>query len=198
MIRALFLVAVCTLSGCMGGGCNVPPPPTSETCDNVPNAAPIVDRIDIGYITFERFELIEPDAAVPLVTGGQGSDMVVAALRITGSNLSDCVAQSTELSFDGEPMSSETAPLRATQLSPAVWQTGAILLPWYGPSGQLATLTSTVSNETATVDFWVQYMNPDIVDAMVPPDAWVQDDAPNIDATTLDAVDPGADAAPDA
>lgn len=186
MIRALLVVAACLLPGCMGGGCSTPDSPSAETCDDPPDIAPAVSRIEIGHIDDDRFVVIQPGSVVPLVIGGQGSDMIVAALRITGSGLTSCIAQRTELSFMGEPMSSESSPMSATQLSPAVWQTGVMFLPWYNATSVEATLTSTVGTLSASVSFWIAYQ-PE-VDAAIPPDGWVQDDAPNDAPIPIDAV----------
>ncbi|MBE7452811.1 MAG: hypothetical protein HS111_29205 [Kofleriaceae bacterium] len=85
------------------------------------------------------FTAIAEDSVVELVTGGQGADMIVAALRLTGTGVGDCVAQRTRLEQpDGDLISSEEAPLVVRPAGDGRHVTGDLLLIYYGGWGQQA------------------------------------------------------------
>lgn len=192
---AVVAAIACVLTGC-GGGCNVPPPPQSDICELAPGQArPTVASVEIGQTSTGVFAPIVEDSIVELVTGGQGSDMVVAALRITGSGLSSCVAQQTILEeADGDLITSEQAPMASTSAGPNVVVTGSILLPYYGQFGARVRIRADVSGTTDSVEFWAG--DRFLVDAPT--------DSPSPDARPVDARPDGpvptmpADAAPDA
>jgi len=197
-VRAGFVVAAmtCALTGC-GGGCNVPPPPQSDTCELTPGRPPpTVTSVEIGQTSNGVFSPIAEDSVVQLVTGGQGSDMVVAALRITGDGLTSCVAQQTILEeADGDLITSEEAPMSTMSVGPGVVTTGAILLPYYGQYGARVRIRADVSGTTSSVEFWAG--DRALVDAPT--------DAPGADARPVDARPDGpvpdampTDAPPDA
>jgi hypothetical protein len=188
-LRAVVLAAIaCALAGC-GGGCNVPPPPQSDICELAPGQPrPTVTAVEIGQRMGDVFTPIAADSVVELVIGGQGSDMVVTSLRITGTGLTSCVAQETIFEeANGDLYSSESAPMVTTPAGPGVVVTGAILLPFYGPYGTRVRLRADVAGTTDAVEFWAGSL-PE-VDAAAP-------DARPVDARPPDAMP--ADAAPDA
>lgn len=154
---ALLVIAALAipLAGC-GGGCNVPPPPQSDICELPANAPrPTVTGVEIGQRQGGVFAPIVADSVVELVTGGQGSDMVVAALRIRGAGLGDCTAQETILEqLDGDLITFEQAALVTVPAGPDTVVTGDILLPYYGVYGALVRIRAEVSGTTAAVEFW--------------------------------------------
>jgi len=189
-------LAALALGGC-GSSCNQQPLPSSDVCELAPGAPrATVALVEIGRLENDQFVPIVADSVAPLTTGGQGIDMIVAALRVTGTGLTTCIAQETVLeTVDGMNYSSESAPILARMVAPSVMVTGSILLPFYGPSGQPARLRATVAGTTAEVVFWVDYHGELEVDAAAP-------DA-RIDAAPHDAIrdaedDATVDAAPDA
>lgn len=179
--RAGIAMLTCGLAGC-GSSCNPQPPPQSDICELAPGAPrPTVTAVEIGQKPNGMFAPIVEDSVVQLVVGGQGSDMVVAALRITGTGLGSCIAQQTRLeSAGGELITSEEAPLVTSPAGPDMVVTGSILLPYYGPYGSYVRIRANVQGANDEVYFWT-------------------DERSNIDATTPDGrLDAATDAAPDA
>lgn len=193
LIRVVILLAALYALGGSGSGCNVPPPPTSETCELAPGGPrPFVRVVEIGQMENGGFVPLVPDSVVETTVGGQGSDMFVVALRITGNGLTGCIAQSTQLeTAAGEVISSEEAPIVAMQTATDVRVTGDILLPYYDGPGEQVRLRAEVSGATAEVVFWASYHEVDASE----PDA--RSDAPD-DAPVDAVVDAPDDAPPDA
>ena len=190
----VFATLAAALGGC-GGGCNVPPPPQSDICELPPGAPrPTVTSVEIGRRLGGVFTPIVADSVVELVIGGQGSDMVVAALRITGTGLGSCTAQETILEqADGDLITFEQAPLVTVPAGPDAVVTGDILLPYYGIYGALVRIRAEVSGTTVAVEFWAGGKYD--VDAAVDAGADARPDAA-VDGALPDATP--ADAAPDA
>lgn len=184
LIRLGLLLAALQALGGSASGCNQDPSPVSETCKLAAGEPrPTVTRVEIGTMENGGFVPLVADSVVETVVGGQGSDMFVVALRITGSGLTDCIAQATQLeTAAGEVITSEEAPIVAMQTATGVHVTGDILLPYYYGPGEQVRIRAEVSGTTAEVVFWASYHE---VDA--------RNDAP-VDAV-VDAPD---DAAPDA
>lgn len=193
LIRVTLLLAALYALGGSASGCNPPPTPTSETCELAPgDPRPTVTLVEIGRMANGGFVAIAPDSVVETVIGGQGSDMFVVALRITGSGLTGCIAQSTQLeTASGEVITSETAPIAAMQTAANVRVTGDILLPYYYGPGERVRIRAEVSGTTAEVEFWASYQD---VDAAA---ADAGSDAP-IDAVVDAPTDAPVDAPPDA
>lgn len=190
-MRTSVVVVVAVFAGALGGcggGCNVPPPPQSDTCELAPGAPrPTVTSVEIGQNSGGTFTPIAADSVVQLVVGGQGSDMIVAALRITGTGLGSCVAQQTILEeASGDLISSEEAPMATMPAGAGVVVTGDILLPYYGQYGGRARIRADVSGTTGAVEFWAGSLP--VIDAPV--------DTPSPDARPVDARPDGP--APDA
>ncbi|MBE7454331.1 MAG: hypothetical protein HS111_37410 [Kofleriaceae bacterium] len=183
MRLALLLLALAAAASGCGGGCNLPPTPSSETCEPAPGEpAPTISAIEIGRRVDGVFTAIAEDSVVELVTGGQGADMIVAALRLTGTGVGDCVAQRTRLEQpDGDLISSEEAPLVVRPAGDGRHVTGDLLLIYYGGWGQQARIRAEVGGARAEVLFWAG-------------------DRGEVDAATADApiLDAAPDAAPDA
>lgn len=193
---AVLIAALALALGGCGSGCNVPPPPQSDICELPANAPrPTVSAVEIGQKQGGVFTPIVADSVVELVIGGQGSDMVVAALRITGAGLGSCTAQETILEqADGDLITSEQAALVTVPAGPGAVVTGDILLPYYGVYGALVRVRAEVSGTTAAVEFWAG--SRDDVDAAIDARPDARPDAAPVDAVLSDAM--AADAAPDA
>lgn len=158
---ALVLVTVAAVPACGGGGCDGPTLPTSETCTLAPGApAPTVTAVEIGRVgPGDQFLPITDDSVVPLVVGGQGSDMIVATLRLRGSDVGGCVAQSTVLEqLDGTEISGEASALVTHAAGAGVWQTGDLLLLYYSWPGQKVRIRTTVAGASAAVELWTEYV----------------------------------------
>lgn len=182
-MRILLLATFCALPGCVsGGGCDGTPTPSSETCE--PGAPQgVVTEVDIGRYLDGTFEQYGENDVVPLIFGGQGSPMLVLNLRLRGSDLPDCVLQSTRVFLDsGQSGGSEGSPLVTEQVLPDTWITGDLLLVTYEVwSGARVTLESTAGDVTTAIAVWIDYEGtlpdaapaPDAAwpDAAVPPDA---------------------------
>ncbi len=156
-MRATIATAVALAGGAAGcgGGCNVPTP-QSETCELAPGAPrPTVTAVEIGHDAAGVFTPIATDDVVQLVAGGQGSDMIVAALRITGTGTGDCVAQMTRLERpDGELISSEESPMAVRPTGADTVVTGDLLLVYYGGYGQPVRIRAEVAGVRDDVVFW--------------------------------------------
>jgi hypothetical protein len=192
----LVLATFALLLGGCGGGCNVPPTPQSDICELAPGAPrPTVTDVQIGQFDNGTFAPIAPESVVELVTGGQGSDMVVAALRITGDGLGSCTAQETVLEeLDGDLITSEVAPMSTRPAGAGAVVTGDILLPYYGSYGGHVRLRAVVSGTTDAVEFWAGSQG--TIDAATDAPADARTDAALVDAVVPDAMP--TDAAPDA
>lgn len=149
------MILAVTLAGC-GSSFNAPPLPQSDICDLAPGAPrPAVTAVEIGRRPNGVFAPIVEDSVVELVLGGQGSDMVVASLRITGTGLTSCMAQETIFEeANGDLHSSESAPMATIPAGPDVVVSGDILLPFYGPYGTRVRIRADVNGTTDTVEFW--------------------------------------------
>jgi curli biogenesis system outer membrane secretion channel CsgG len=191
--RLLILAAFVECLAGSASGCNPQPTPQSDICDLAPGAPrPTVTGIEIGQTQNGEFMPIVEDSVVPLVIGGQGSDMVVAALRITGSGLGSCTAQITVLESEtGETYSSEEAAIVTTHVASDIVVTGSILLPFYGSYGSRVRIRTSVSGTMDQVDFYAGDMFD--VDAATDAPTDARPDVP-IDAV----VDAPLDAPPDA
>jgi hypothetical protein len=194
ILRLLLLAAFVECLAGSGSGCNVPPPPQSDICDLAPGAPrPTVTAVEIGQKTDGVFAAIAEGSVVPLVVGGQGSDMVVAALRLTGTGLGSCTAQTTFLeSASGELYSSEEAAIVTSPAGAGTFVTGSILLPYYGSYGSLVRIRTSVSGTMDAVEFYAG----DMFDVDAATDA-ATDAAPDA-APDGDVLDAPSDAPPDA
>jgi hypothetical protein len=175
VIRTLSIGMLVLLGGC-GGGCNQPPTPSSETCTGV--AQGTVTSLDIGRFDGTTYTRYQDGDTIPLVEGGQGSPMLIVNLRARGSDLGDCLPQTTYLSSGGAVVVVEERPLVVEQVLPDTWVSGDELLISYEVyAGDLARIEATAGGITTEVNVWVDYMG-FLPDAGVLPDAAGPDAAP--------------------
>jgi hypothetical protein len=194
ILRILLLAAFVECLAGSASGCNPQDPPQSDICELAPGAPrPTVTSVEIGTRVNGMYMPIADNSVVQLVTGGQGSDMVVAALRITGTGLGSCTAQTTFLeSPSGELYSSEEAPVVTSPAGTNTVVTGSILLPYYGSYGSLVRIRTNVSGTMDQVEFWAGDMFD--IDAATDAPTDARPDGVVLDAPT----DAPTDAPPDA
>lgn len=148
----------------------------------------VITEVDIGRHLDGTFEQFQEDDVVPMVTGGQGSPMLVLNLRLRGSGLPDCVVQRTRVLFDsGQSGGAESAALVTDQVLPDTWITGDLLLVVdYDLGGNHMMLESVVGDVTTAVGVWIDY------------EGTLPDAAPAPDATPPDAIPDATPVPPDA
>jgi hypothetical protein len=100
-MRALLTIALVLPAGggCVGGGCNPSPPFPDDSC--VDPSSVTVDTLEIGAGEGELFAPLSDGEIRPIVFGSQGGTMVTLTLRVTGTDLPGCVAQTTTLTGTG-------------------------------------------------------------------------------------------------
>jgi hypothetical protein len=162
------------LGGC-GSSCNQPPTPSSETCAG--SGQGTVTSLDIGRFDGTTFHAYQDDEAIPLAYGGQGFPMFVLNLRARGSDLGDCLPQTTSETFRGEPVASEGEPLVIHQVLQDTWVSGDELLVSFDVvPGERVQLEATAGGVTsASVNLWVDYVGEEIVDGGAAADAAAPD-----------------------
>jgi hypothetical protein len=169
VIRIIAAGSALALAGC-GGGCNQPPLPSSETCDGTAHGT--VTSLDIGRFDGTTYTQYQDGDVIPLIFGGQGAQMLVVNLRARGSDLGDCLPQSTVVArvADGTGAGSQTQALVIDQVLPDTWISGDQLLIDYDLwSGIAIDMETEAGGVLHSVRLWVDYVAE--VDAGLPPDA---------------------------
>lgn len=187
MVVAAAVAAV----GSLGLTCG-PPPPTSETCELPPvrgDAGELdgaLTSLEIGTLDGDGgFAPFVADSVIDLQFGGQGSSMIVAHLRVRGTDVPACLAQRTVLEYpNGDAIYEEQAPVPLDRAADGSWVSGSLFMIFDREPGAKVRLRAEVGGLSRSVEVWTNFM---AVDAA--PDA-----AP-VDARPVDAA---VDAAPDA
>src|SRR5437762_1167061 len=144
------------LPACLGlpGSCGPSGPPSEETC--MQGSVDGVRTVEIGnprslYDETEPFVALTDGTPVHGVTRGQGLPMLPVRLRITGSDLPDCLPQITA-AFDiqGRQLGQSRNAVQAHARPDQSRVTGPIYLIGVPPQGPLA-LVASVGTVTAQV-----------------------------------------------
>ena len=190
----LAIAVACALgsSGCGTSGCDPPSIPSSESCDQ-PAATYDVDTVEIGTMGGSGFTPLAAGDIVQPITGGQGSDMILAYLRVAGPDVPACLPQSTDVFVDDSLVASVALPMAMTAISGGASVTGEMyLIMDYAPYGHRVTIRAQVGDVIGEVAVYL--WSREGVDAAA--DAtWVDGGA--LDAARADGATAG-DAAPDA
>ncbi|HTM19662.1 MAG TPA: hypothetical protein VL172_04115, partial [Kofleriaceae bacterium] len=91
MRTLLVIAASLAAGGGCGSGCNQPGPFPDDSCGD-PSAGNI-ESLEIGAGEEELFAPISDGEIRPIVYGSQGGTMVTVTLRVTGTDLAGCMAQ---------------------------------------------------------------------------------------------------------
>lgn len=199
-MNALRLLIVCSIAAFSIASIRGEPfdAPNPDRCSD-PRAGS-VDTLEIGGANATTFEVLDDDAVIELVFGGQGASMFAVRFRLRGSDVPSCVAQTSALhdcpegqlgcSNEEWTIAESVTPLRTYEEPDGSRSTDVHYViisgrdPRYGDSFELRT---TVAGISRTIRLWngAQYA----------PDASPQDAAPAPDAQPLPDAQ-GSDAAP--
>ena len=146
-------------SGC-GGSC-APPPfvPSSQTCGE-PATTFDLDTIEIGVAADGGFFALADGDVIQPISGGQGAEMILAHLRVSGPGVPACLAQNTGVYSEGDLVGSFNLPMATTLVAGDVSTriTGDMFLVLdYLEYGQLVTIRAAAGGVThdVTVYLWV-------------------------------------------
>ncbi len=84
--------------------------PEPDSCDS--GEVGSIDTVEIGDAGELDFVPLDDGDTVSFVVGGQGTDMLRLRIRISGPDLPECLAQSTDVIYGGAVIASETAALQ--------------------------------------------------------------------------------------
>lgn len=159
-LRVLRGLALIALFGCVGGICGPgPQPPPSDVCDKPSTGK--VSRVELGTPRLDPFRsgttplddrpprMLADSDPLWVVTGGQGSPMVMGRLVLRGSDVPDCIAQDTQVLVDGKLAARNRDNLATYPLEPGVRATKTFYLP--GVFGAEATVTTDAAGQKASV-----------------------------------------------
>jgi len=130
------------------GGDPIPDPDTCELA-----SAGTVDAVEIGDDDESSFVPLDDGASADFAVGGQGTDMFPMRIRIAGPDLPECLAQSTELVYDGTVIASTNEPLQTYADAAGTRATHAMFVIIFdvAPSpGESFTVSTTVGTITET------------------------------------------------
>ncbi len=148
-----------------------PSQPSSETCTpirmdagSLPDAS--ITSLELGRVEGDVFVPFVDGGVAPLTLGGQGSPMIVTHLRLRGSGVPSCLAQTTWLEeLDGSVISSEAAAMATEPAEAGAWVTGGMFLVYYGASQHQVRLRAKVGSRETSVVVWTDAVG--VIDAGV-------------------------------
>lgn len=146
-LRIAVIAAAVALSAASGPGGD--PIPEPDTCNS--GQVGSVGAIEIGDPDESSFVPLGNGDAVNFAVGGQGTDMLPIRIRISGSDLPECLAQSTRVVYDGNTIATESSPLQTyedeagTRATRAVYVIMADIPPTSGDSFDVSTTVGTVT-----------------------------------------------------
>ena len=156
--------------GSLGFTCGGPTLPTPETCTpeeplpgGEPNDGATISSLEIGRMEGDAFIPFVDDQVAFTQFGGQGSQMIIAKLRLRGSGIPDCLAQKTVMEqVGGEAIISEEAALPMDPAADGSLISGAMFLIYDRAPGLHVRLRSEVGTVTRSVTVWVDQRGADL------------------------------------
>jgi hypothetical protein len=161
--RVALVIAALLAGGSLGFSCG-PAPPVTETCipdEPLPGGEPLdgagITSLEIGRREGDAFVPFTDDEIATLQIGGQGSDMIVALLRVRGTDVPACLPQKTFMErLDGTLLVSEEAALPTVADGPGTWLTNAMFLVYFYERGVQVRLRTEVGDAEHAVVVWVE------------------------------------------
>lgn len=165
MKRLLAALAIANMGVTCGPGNSGPPDP--DSCD-VPQTRTLAG-VEIGGAD-DVFTPFVDDQVVTLTLGPQGGAMLPMRLRITGTSLPDCLAQSTTIRVGAEVIATSELPLKTYVEADGSRTTKAnYVVLYYEPAdGTELTVTTMAGGQSTTRSLYLNEVGV-MPDAAVPP-----------------------------
>ena len=156
--------------GSLGFTCGGPTLPTTETCTpeaplpgGEPNDGATISSLEIGRMEGAAFIPFVDDQIAFTQFGGQGSQMIIATLRLRGTAIPACLAQKTVMEqVGGSLISSEEAALPLDPAGDGSLISAAMFLIYSREPGLEVELRSEVGSVTTSVTVWVDQRGADL------------------------------------
>lgn len=140
-----------------------PAPPSTDTCTLPPIDAGgerdgTITSIEVGTLDGTTFTPFVDDGVATLQSGGQGSTMIVAHLRLRGSGIPACLQQKTFVEqLDGTLLISEEAGLPMDADGAGGWVSGAMFLVYDRQPGVQVRIRTQIGAMERAVTVWVDW-----------------------------------------